>query len=562
MPISEGASTPCLAVDLRLGVRVARSDLCEAMAISALLSDFGWVKVAVQLAIVYLVYRAIPKLYRLFVPEQRPGEPPIVRSSVPWLGSLVAFSKDPNAFVVATRRVMGDAFTAIVAGQRIVFLSDYRCFPEVFRRTRDLSFELLKRKSVIPGFGKGDFVSVLDAYPDIDIDLMRYLKGDELNELIARYHDALRAVLNLPPLPGSELTFYEDKSEERVAEMNWQNWPGEGREWHTVDLLALLKVNTATNCDVFLGPGIATKQFQDDLMKFSDGFPVLCQGLPEWLPIPEMQDIIAARQRLFNSSCVRTHTVKTHGILLSRREILIERVGNDKYKTFADIGLLFGSIVNTNQAIFWLLTHLLKEKEGLAAVRAELDGVLGENKPLSVDPTELSHQLKSLVLLDAVVSETLRLHSVGFAPRIIANDTEIAFAGKKVRVRKDDLLMVSSTALHRNTDIFGADADEFRWDRFINDDRTGPRRFVDVKTGHMVVHPIVTFGGGSSLCPGRQYAREEMKMSVATMLRHYDIELESEDQAIPAMKPVPLNVSMPADGAKFMVKIKRHDLTE
>ena len=179
------------------------------MALVDLLAGLDWQVVAFRLPLLLVVYLVVKVFYRQLFPDQRPGEPPVIRSALPWIGSLFPFLKDPNAFVDANRQKLGNVFAAIVAGRRMVFVCDHRCLPEVLRRSHDLSFEEIKRQTVIPAFGRGDFLNVVDAYPDIDDDVGRRLSGPNLGQVSARFHDALRSHLGLPPLPGSDEVFYE-----------------------------------------------------------------------------------------------------------------------------------------------------------------------------------------------------------------------------------------------------------------------------------------------------------------------------------------------------------------
>ena len=528
------------------------------MAATDLLARFTWQTVLFQLPLLLLVYLAVKLLYRQVFPERRPGEPPILRSFLPWFGSLFPFMKDPNAFVDASRRQLGDVFAAIIGGNRLLFVCDHRCFPEVFRRTQDLSFEELKVKTIMPAFGRGDFLSVLDAYPDLDNDLTKHLSGPNLAEVSARFQDAIRNGLGLPPLSGSDSSFYEIVPP--CSDLNCKTWPNDGKTWHTVDLLSVLKLMTATNCDVFLGPGTSDQQFRDDLYTFAKNLSVVSRGLPEWFPMPILQETLRARERLYAAPCVTEHTEKTSSALLSRREIFLERCASSmaKYKSFTDVGFMLGSIINTNQTVFWALANLITEPEATAAIRTELEEVLGKHGCFSTDPTKLREQLQQLVKLDAVINEVLRFYSLSLTGRMATEDLQLSPGDETIKVRKGDILMVMNTAVHRNPNIFGDDVDVFRWDRFLTDDKTRLRRFTDAKTGHAVPHPLVTFGGGVSLCPGRHFARDEIKLMAATMLSNFDMELESP--RFPELDPTPFAISMPLDGSKLLVRMRRREV--
>ena len=525
------------------------------MALVDLLAGLDWQAAAFRLPLLLVAYLVVKVCYRQIFPDRRPGEPPVIRSALPWIGSLFPFLKDPNAFVDANRQKLGNVFSAIVAGRRMVFVCDHRCLPEVFRRTHDLSFDAIKLQTVIPAFGRGDFLNVLDAYPDVDDDLAKRLSGPNLGHVSARFHDTLRSHLGLLPLPGSNKMFYEIAP--GFSDLNCKTWPDQGKTWHSLNLVSLLMLMTSINCDVFLGPGTSDPQFREDLFNFSKSFGILSKGLPEWFPLPSLQAALKARERLYTSSCVVNYTEKTSPELLSRREIFIERMGSGKYKTFADVGFLFANVVNTNQTTFWVLANLIHQPEAEAAIKTELDEVLGKDGSFSTDPAELRDQLHRLVKLDSAINEVLRFHSTGFTSRIAAENLCLSVGDEKFNVRKNDFFLVNSPCIHMNPDIFGDDVGVYRWDRFLTDDKTRPRRFTDAKTGQAVPHPLVAFGGGVSLCPGRHFARDEMRLTAATILRAFDIQLDSPDQGFPKVDSLAaVSVAMPLKGEKYLVRMK------
>ena len=165
-----------------------------------------------------------------------------------------------------------------------------------------------------------------------------------------------------------------------------------------MDLVSLMNLMTAVNCDVFLGPGTSDHQFHDDLQLFSRTFSILSMGLPEWLPLPALQEALRRRRRLLTAPCVLKHTEKTSNALLSRRRVFLERVGAPgvKHQTFADLGFLWASIVNTNQTTFWVLANLISGLEKSAAIR-----------PFATKKSRLASE--KILLADSLATESCRL---------------------------------------------------------------------------------------------------------------------------------------------------------
>ena len=485
-------------------------------------------------------------------------EPPCVFTWLPWIGCAFSFIRDRDGFIEESRRKHGDVFSAVMAGKKMVFVCDHSCLPDVLRRSRDLSFKEFKKNFILKAFGRGDFFTVLDCYPAISIEVSKRFRGDDLSETCVRFQDALRSLLSLSVLPGSNPIFFKNRPDDgRCLELNWRNWPngGHSSSWHTVDLLSILKLNSAVNCDVLLGPGVSTQEFKDDVNNFAKLFKVLSLGLPEWLPLPSLQAALQARQRMYTAPYVVDFSPKASNIMYYRREAFLESVGSDKHKTFIDVALLFIGSVNTSPSIFWVLAYLLKNHDALKEIQQELGNVLGNDGFFSTDYRALREQLSGLIKLDSAISETLRLTSLGFTSRQAVEDTNLTVSGKNVLLRKNDNLLIPSRSLHLNADIFGEEVNEYRWNRFLDDSKTGPRRFVDRRTGQTVSMPLVAFGGGATLCPGRQFARDAIKIAVGTLLCNFDMELDSPNQSFPKYD-MPAFIAMPDTGEKFLVKIR------
>lgn len=69
-------------------------------------------------------------------------------------------------------------------------------------------------------------------------------------------------------------------------------------------------------------------------------------------------------------------------------------------------------------------------------------------------------------------------------------------------------------SLHRNPDIFGADAEEYR-----------PERWLDEATRKEMDRFNLIYGGGARTCPGRYLAEMMVGKIVPTIIRHFQIEV-------------------------------------
>lgn len=102
--------------------------------------------------------------------------------------------------------------------------------------------------------------------------------------------------------------------------------------------------------------------------------------------------------------------------------------------------------------------------------------------------------------------------------RTVQSPTTIG--GKTLRTGGDVLIM--HRALHSNEAVWGADATQFNPERFLKNKALAT---------HASYRP---FGGGSTYCPGRVIARQEVFIFLAIALQRLDMEL-APGQAFPQL---------------------------
>ncbi|MFI9645524.1 cytochrome P450 [Streptomyces sp. NPDC052040] len=158
----------------------------------------------------------------------------------------------------------------------------------------------------------------------------------------------------------------------------------------------------------------------------------------------------------------------------------------------------------TAGALSFALYYLLKNPEAMARAQEEVDRVWGTEE----DPEPAYEQVTKLRYVRRSLEEALRLWPTapGFA-REALQDTTI---GGRYTMRKGAWAVVFTPMLHRNTAVWGEDADDFDPDRF------SPER-VRARPGH-VYKP---FGTGIRACLGRQFALHEATLFLGALLHRY-----------------------------------------
>nr|CAB3500304.1 unnamed protein product [Digitaria exilis] len=123
--------------------------------------------------------------------------------------------------------------------------------------------------------------------------------------------------------------------------------------------------------------------------------------------------------------------------------------------------------------------------------------------------------LNKLKLVTMVVYETLRLY--GAVTRILRMTTaDVDLCG--VKVPKGTLLLIPIAMLHRDEEIWGADAGEFNPLRFRNG------------VGRAAAHPsaLLAFAAGPRSCIGQDFAMLEVKATLALILRRFAFDVAPE----------------------------------
>ncbi|KAH9894821.1 cytochrome P450 [Cubamyces lactineus] len=176
---------------------------------------------------------------------------------------------------------------------------------------------------------------------------------------------------------------------------------------------------------------------------------------------------------------------------------------------------------STATASTWALYALSQRPNIQQKLRQEL---------LSVDTdTPTMDELNALPYLDAVVRETLRLHSpVTFIVREAKRDDVIPLGEpitdrygrvhKEIRVEKGNKIALPVIAMHRLKEIWGEDAMEFkpqRWQR--------PPEEISVIPG--VWGHLLTFLGGPRACIGYRFSLVELKAILFSIIRGFEFEM-------------------------------------
>ncbi|KAK4973987.1 hypothetical protein LTR66_011142 [Elasticomyces elasticus] len=235
--------------------------------------------------------------------------------------------------------------------------------------------------------------------------------------------------------------------------------------------------------------------------------------------------------------------------LIQRRIGINRRYGlSTKMQAHGELGMLFGSLVNSAPACFWLLVSIYTSPPLLSEIRAEIDhcvSVEGNEGKINV------HRLKTeCPLFASTYREVLRNTASINANRWVMEDTTIAAPdGKEYLLKKGGIVQVASGVIHASPSVWGPDSETFNPRRFLptssssstapsateketESDTTKPVGDRVAESGPSKRHhpaAFRAFGGGQHLCPGRHFAQTEILALVALFVAGFEISASERD---------------------------------
>ncbi|MEV6235677.1 cytochrome P450 [Lentzea sp. NPDC051838] len=230
-------------------------------------------------------------------------------------------------------------------------------------------------------------------------------------------------------------------------------------------------------------------------------------------PFPWLERLPTPGNRRFAAACDRLWTVideviaayrrngTDHGDLLSMLLASQDGDGLSDREIRDEVVTLMGAGTETSSnSLCWLFYELDRHPVVAQRMRAEIDAVVGD-RPVRYE------DVKGLAYTQQVISETLRLRSpIWFLMRRVTHAVEIG----GLLLEPGTEVLFSPTALHRDPNVY---ADPMRFDP----DRWAP--------GNDLRSVFLPFGMGPRKCVGDVFARTEMVVIAATILRRWRTEV-------------------------------------
>lgn len=349
--------------------------------------------------------------------------------------------------------------------------------------------------------------------------------GEDLNLITHRFLEYLE--VNIEEF---EKTLPKDNSGVEVDLFTW-----------TRDRIGISATNAIAGPNLLkLDPKIMEK-----LTKWESEFFLLALGLPRWAlkgPRENLEDMIKTWMKLGVSPDMLPP-------LIERTHLVIAREASDWDVAASNLSLWLGTQANANPSAFWVIYQiLLLPADMRARVEAEIAPAFD---PATNRLTDLNHLINNTPLLTSIYWEVLRLTAGSASVREVEEDTMIG----GYRFCKGAMVMIPLRLQHLNEDVFGDDVDTFVPDRFLRNasELEGNKKNPGIK----VLKP---FGGGTSLCPGRHFAINEIFAYVATVLRKFDMELPPGQEVAGLRTSVPSVGTLPPDrDVRVRVRMRKYE---
>ncbi len=439
--------------------------------------------------------------------RRRRDEPPLLRGALPFLGKALAFGRDGMALLAQARERHGDVFTLYIGGQRMTFVLDPLSVPAILK-AEQLSFAPIADDVVDKGFGLAR-VRELAGFEELERISKIYLKGTHLRTLTGGMEEELRRLLPRHVEGRQSLDLYR---------FIWD--------------LMFAAGNTA-----LFGQRRDGEEFARAFAEFDDAFPLMVAGLPRFLVKRGAAGLDHLAATLATESSDASEWVQRRNVLFDAAELSPDDRGR------LQTTVLWAAQANTLPATFWAVAHVLRDPEAQAAIRRELD---------SVDVDALTTEtLDSMRVLDSAIRESLRLSSGSLTVRRVMADFMLETPGGRWALREGDRVCIAPYLYHRDPEIF-EEPERYRYGRFLSE--RGAKQFF--KNGTRVPMPLMPFGAGVSMCPGRHFAINEIKLLTALLLSQVDLELAEPEAELPGfdLSRVGLGIYPPAEDLQVRVR--------
>ncbi|XP_060103922.1 7-alpha-hydroxycholest-4-en-3-one 12-alpha-hydroxylase [Heteronotia binoei] len=461
--------------------------------------------------------------------KRRAKEPPLEKGLIPWLGYALEFRQNGVDFLRKMQKKHRDIFTVLLGGYYFTFLMDPLSFGTVVKEARaKLDFNTFAEELVEKVFG---YRPSSMSHKILESASTKHLKGNGLVVMTQAMMDGLQTVM-LHSLGSAE---------------GGKPWNQDGLFhfcYNTVFRAGYLALYGNEPSKRENGPPGAKKddlqhseEIYEEFRKYDKLFPRLATST---LSYGKKREAERLKRLFWGLLSVKNVYEKDNisGWVREQEQRLAEEGMPEYMRDRFMFLLLWAAQGNTGPASFWLLLHLMKNPEAMEDVRKEVDRVLKESgqevRPDGAVINVTKEMLTNTPVLDSAVEETLRLAAAPLLIRVVMEDMTLKMNdGREYAVRKGDRIGIFPyLAAHMDPEIH-PEPHAFKYDRFLNQNGAKKEFY---KNGEKVKYFTMPWGAGTSMCPGRFFAVNEMKLFVFLMISYFEMQLVNKEEEVPPLE--------------------------
>ncbi|XP_069812011.1 5-beta-cholestane-3-alpha,7-alpha-diol 12-alpha-hydroxylase-like [Dendropsophus ebraccatus] len=463
--------------------------------------------------------------------KRRPNEPPLDKGSIPWLGYALDFRRNTSGFLKKMQEKHGEIFTVQIGGYYFTFVTDPLSFGPIVKEARaKLDFEQFAMELVARVFG---YHSGPNDHKLLEKASTKHLMGDGLVLMTQAMMENLQNLMLHKVGSGD----------------GGRKWQQDGLFNYSYNIVFRAGYLALFGNEPAKSPGGPEKAKEIDrehseelfteFRKYDKLFPGLAYAV---LPPKGKMEAERLKRLFWNMLSIKRTLQKENisGWIMEQFQYRAESGMAEHMQDRFMFLLLWASQGNTGPACFWLLLYLMKHPEAMTAVCQEVQKVLKESdqevKPGGALVNLTRDMLLKTPVLDSAVEETLRLTAAPVLIRAVKEDMNLRMSsGKEYAIRKGDrVALFPYTAVQMDPEVH-PEPETFKYDRFLNQDGTKKTEFY--KKGKRLKFFTMPWGAGTTICPGRFFAVNELKQFVFLMLSYFEFELVNPEEEIPGIDP-------------------------
>lgn len=263
------------------------------------------------------------------------------------------------------------------------------------------------------------------------------------------------------------------------------------------------------------------------------------------------ETLAKAFTRYFESGCWSQGSSLIQANYHANSERSVSTEDQARFELTTCIGLL----INTVPAVSWMLVHVLSRPALLDDLRSELlaSGIIDVEehvcgrKSLVLCTTTLKSRCP---LLNSTYREVLRYHATSLTARYVTKDTIL---DGRYLLKAGSIVQIPAAVVHRDERLWGKDASEFVAARFCSENQEALQRPSAASRA---------FGGGSTLCPGRNFATNEILMLVAVFILRFNVDPVSGSWPSATASAVNLTNSIMPPPQNLRVKVTKSGIID